>query len=92
LKTFLEKPSDYHLPQGYPIEGHKVLLERRRHMKQKLVVSVSKKPKEDGLASCKPIGLREKIIRFFLGKKEDIMVFIPSNRIDEVVVQNKKGE
>lgn len=61
-------------------------------MKQKLVVSVSKKPKEEGLASCKPIGLREKIIRFFLGKKEDIMIFIPSNRIDEVVVQNKKGE
>ncbi|WP_288908178.1 hypothetical protein [uncultured Megasphaera sp.] len=61
-------------------------------MKQQLVISVSKKPKDDGVVSCKSIGVREKIIRFFLGKKEAIMVFIPGNRIDEIVVQNKKGE
>ena len=61
-------------------------------MKQKMIISVSKKPKDDETVSCKSIGIREKIIRFFLGKKVDIMVFIPGNRMDEIVVQNKKGE
>lgn len=63
-----------------------------RKMKHKLLISVSKEPKADGYANCKTIKLRERFIRFFLGKKSDIMVFIPSNRIDEISIQNEGGE
>ena len=63
-----------------------------RKMKHKLLISVSKEPKADGYANCKTIKLRERLIRCFLGKKADIMVFIPSNRIDEISIQNEGGE
>ena len=61
-------------------------------MKHKLLITVSKEPKSDGYVSCKTIKLRERLIRFFLGKESDIMVFIPSNRIDEISIQNEKDE
>lgn len=61
-------------------------------MKHKLLISVSKKPKEDGYANCKTIKLRERLVKFFFGKKSDIMVFIPSNRIDEVAIQKEGGD
>ncbi len=63
-----------------------------RKMKHKLLISVSKEPKEDGFANCKTLKLRERLIRFFLGKNSDIMVFIPSNRIDEISIQNEGCE
>lgn len=61
-------------------------------MKHKLLISVSKEPRSDGYANCKTISLRERLIRLFLGKKSEIMVFIPSNRVNEVSIQSEGGE
>lgn len=60
-------------------------------MRNKLLISVSKQPKEDGFASCKSIKLRERFLRFFFGKKSDIMVLIPSEKIDEVFIRSEGG-
>lgn len=59
-------------------------------MKPKITVSISKKPKTDGIMSVKQISVREKILRFFFGKKVDIVVFVPGEQIDEVIIQAKK--
>lgn len=59
-------------------------------MKPKLTVSISKKPKTDGIMSVKQISVREKILRFFFGKKVDMVIFVPGEQIDEVVIQAKK--
>lgn len=59
-------------------------------MKPKLTVSISKKPKTDGIMSVKQISVREKILRFFFGKKVDMVVFVPGEQIDEVIIQAKK--
>lgn len=59
-------------------------------MKPKLSLSISKKPKTDGIMSVKQISVREKILRFFFGKKVDMVVFVPGEQIDEVIIQAKK--
>lgn len=58
-------------------------------MKPRLAISVSKKPK-GGIVSCKQISVRERIIRFFLGKKVDIVVFIPGDMLDEVEIIQRR--
>lgn len=59
-------------------------------MKPKLTLSISKKPKTDGIMSVKQISVREKILRFFFGKKVDMVIFVPGEHIDEVIIQAKK--
>lgn len=60
-------------------------------MKHQLQVSVSKHPAKDGLLQCKRISLRERLITFLFGKKQEMMILIPSDRINEVAI-NRKGE
>lgn len=59
-------------------------------MKPNLSLTISKKPTTDGIVSVKQISVREKILRFFFGKKVDMVIFIPGDRVDEVIIQNKK--
>lgn len=60
-------------------------------MKHQLKVSVSKTPSLENMMTCRKLPIREKILRFFFGKKQDLVVLIPSDRISEVAI-SKKGE
>lgn len=60
-------------------------------MKPNLSLTISKKPKTDGVVSIKKISVREKILRFFFGKKVDIAIFVPGDQIDEVIIQNNRS-
>ena len=60
-------------------------------MKHQLKVSVSKTPSLENMMTCRKLPIREKILRFFFGKKQDLVVLIPSDRIAEVAI-SKKGE
>lgn len=60
-------------------------------MKHQLKVSVSKNPSSDSVMKCRKVSIRERILKFLFGKKRDIVVLIPSDRIEEVAIK-KKGE
>ncbi|MBR7927079.1 hypothetical protein KBI51_02670 [Aerococcaceae bacterium zg-ZUI334] len=60
-------------------------------MQHQLKVSVSKTPCLENMMTCRKLPIREKILRFFFGKKQDLVVLIPSDRIVEVAI-SKKGE
>ena len=61
-------------------------------MKQNLKISVSKEPRTDGILSCRNIGVRERILRFFLGGKQKIMILVPGDSVEEVsICEVKEG-
>ncbi|HEM2695149.1 hypothetical protein ACMZ6Z_00050 [Streptococcus pluranimalium] len=60
-------------------------------MKHQLKVSVSKKPSSDSVMRCRKVSMRERLLRFLFGNKRDIVVLIPSDRIEEVAIK-KKGD
>ncbi|WP_027107147.1 hypothetical protein [Ligilactobacillus ceti] len=60
-------------------------------MKHKLKISLSKKPKNEGLASYRALTFKEKLLYFFLGKDKDVMVFVPGDKISEVSI-SREGE
>mgnify|MGYP000424683331 CR=1 FL=1 len=55
-------------------------------MKQNLKISVSKKSKSDGILSCRSINVRERILCFFLGRKQKITILVPGDSVEEVAI------
>lgn len=46
-------------------------------MKHTLQISVSKKPKNDGIAAVRKVLVREKFLRFLFGDKTRLTVIVP---------------
>ncbi len=63
-------------------------------MKQKLKVSVSRKPQTTGVVTCRSRGIRERILAFLFGDKKRITILIPGDNVDEVAIceADKGGE
>ena len=63
-------------------------------MKHNLHISVSKEPKTDGIASCRKVTIRERLLRFFLGEKRRLVVLIPGDSVGEISIgeMEKGGE
>lgn len=59
-------------------------------MKHNLKISVSKKPKEEGVVSCRNITVRERLLRFFLGDKKRLTVIIPGDTVSELAIAEIK--
>ena len=55
-------------------------------MKQNLKISVSKKSKSDGILSSRSINVRERILCFFLGRKQKITILVPGDSVEEVAI------
>ena len=55
-------------------------------MKHDLKISVSKKPTDDGIVSCRRISMRERVLRILLGKKQQLTVIIPGNSVERVSI------
>ncbi|NEW62307.1 hypothetical protein GMA11_07140 [Granulicatella sp. zg-ZJ] len=60
-------------------------------MKHKLKVSVSKQPTQESVMQCRKVSMREKVMIFLFGKKQNMLIFIPSDRVGEVTI-DQKGE
>lgn len=60
-------------------------------MKHQLKLSISKNPSLDNMIQCRKFSIREKILNILFGKKKDILVLIPSERIKEIFI-SEKGE
>ena len=55
-------------------------------MEHNLKISVSKKPKSDGILSCRSISVRERILRFLLGRKQKLTILVPGDSVEEVSI------
>lgn len=61
-------------------------------MKHKLKISVSKKPENSGIVSCKSLDVRERLLKRLFGDKTRVTVLIPGDAVDEIaVVSHEKG-
>ena len=55
-------------------------------MEHNLKISVSKKAKSDGILSCRSISVRERILRFLLGRKQKLTILVPGDSVEEVAI------
>lgn len=61
-------------------------------MKHKLIISVTKKPKNSGVCACRTVTIREKLLKFLLGTPQKLTVIVPGDTVDEIAIsENKKG-
>lgn len=58
-------------------------------MKHNLKVSVSKEPKNRGIAAIRNLSFRERILRLLLGESRRVVVFIPGDRIGEITISKE---
>lgn len=59
-------------------------------MKHNLKISVSKKPQDGGIVSCRNITIRERLLRFFLGEKQKITILVPGDTVQELAISEAK--
>lgn len=55
-------------------------------MKAKLKISLTKKPDKDSVVSIKNISIRERILRFFLGEKLNIVILASGDMIEDIEI------
>lgn len=55
-------------------------------MRQNLKISVVKDHANGGAVTCRKITVREKILRFFLGKPQKLTVIVPGDKVDEIAI------
>lgn len=60
-------------------------------MKHNLKISVSKEPKPGGIAQCRNVTLREKLLTRLFGKQEKMLVLIPGNTVESVSIIELPG-
>ena len=55
-------------------------------MKHFLQISVTKDPKNDGIAAVRKVSVREKLLRFLFGNKAKLTVIVPGDSVEEVAI------
>lgn len=62
-------------------------------MKHTLQISVSKEMPEGGIVSCRHVTVREKLLRFLLGKRQRVTVIVPGDSVESLSINevSKKG-
>lgn len=58
-------------------------------MKHNLKVSVSREPKNGGIAAIRNLSFRERILRLLLGEPRRVVVLIPGDRIGEIAISEE---
>lgn len=56
-------------------------------MNYNLKISVFKEPQTGGLAVCRNLGLREKLLARLFGSKSRVMLLIPGNSVKTLTIQ-----
>ena len=60
-------------------------------MKHNLSIRVSKHPVNDGVVACRHLSVRERLIRFLLGKPVKMTVVVPGDSVEEVSISEVGG-
>ena len=59
-------------------------------MEHNLRISVSRKPMRNDVAALYTISLRERILRFLFGRKQQITIIVPGDSVKELAICNIK--
>jgi hypothetical protein len=78
--------------QGYLSEGDKSSERRPKAMRHKLRISVSKKPPDGGVVTCRTYDVRERFLRVLFGDKRRVTVLIPGDSVDEIAICEEGGK
>lgn len=61
-------------------------------MEHALKISVSNKPVNGGIVACRRVTVRERLLRFLLGRPVRLTVLVPGDSVDEVAISEiRKG-
>lgn len=60
-------------------------------MDHNLKISITKNPQLGGIISCRNVTLRERLLRFLLGDKQRLTIFVPGDTVREVAICEIKG-
>ena len=55
-------------------------------MKHNLKICVSKEPKCGGVVACRNVSLRNKVLTWLLGPKEQVMIIVPGKSVQTVAI------
>lgn len=55
-----------------------------------LKLGLSKSAKERAVASIKSISIREKILKILFGKKHRLTIIVPSESLEEIIIEESK--
>ncbi len=55
-------------------------------MKHFLQISVTKEPKNDGIAAVRKVSVRERLLHFLFGNKTKLTVIVPGDSVEEVAI------
>lgn len=55
-------------------------------MKHNLSISVSRKPKDGGVISCRRLNIRERLLRCLLGEKRNVTLIVPGDTVECVSI------
>ena len=56
-------------------------------MKHTLEISVSKKPRNCGVAVVRNVSVRERFLRFIFGDKTKLTVIVPGDTVEELAIR-----
>lgn len=56
-------------------------------MKHTLQISVSKKPTNGGIVTCRRVSVRERFLRFLFGDKTRLTVIVPGDTVEELEIK-----
>ena len=59
-------------------------------MEHNLRISVSRKPMRNDVAALQTISLRERVLRFLFGRKQQIAIIVPGDSVKELAICNIK--
>ena len=61
-------------------------------MKHRLSIMVSDKAMEGGIVNVRKVSLRERILRFMLGKKVKLTIIVPGDSVEEIDITEYEKE
>lgn len=56
-------------------------------MQHNLTISVTRRPVNGGIASCRQVSVRERFLRFLLGDKTKLTVIVPGDSVQELAIK-----
>lgn len=60
-------------------------------MKHNMVISVTKKPVNAGVVSCRHVTVRERLLRFLFGDKLKLTVIVPGDSVESLSIAEVQG-
>ncbi len=55
-------------------------------MEHNLKISIGKKEMIDGIVACRTVNIRERLLRFLLGEKQQVTILVPGNSVKELSI------